>query len=187
MRLRLLVTTSLAAASLLVGSDHAAAGGGGCADEPPMVPVASTQVAMSEGCFRPGVVSITPGETLRIQNKDAMLHNIYGPGWFPGDLPPGDTMSRTFDEAGTYTFGCTLHPGMTGAVVVGDVELIAAISPAAEAALADQGAPVDDDTGSPLALLAAVGLALVIGFGSGATLGLTTGRRSRASRPTASL
>lgn len=187
MRLRLLVTTSLAAASLLVGSDHAAAGGGGCADEPPVVPVASTLVAMSEGCFRPGVVSIAPGETLRIHNKDAMLHNVYGPGWFHGDLPPGDMMSRTFDEVGTYTFGCTLHPGMTGAVVVGDVEPIAAMSPVGKAALADQGAPVDDDTGSPLALLAAVGLALVIGLGSGATLGLATGRRSRASRPTASL
>jgi hypothetical protein len=26
----------------------------------------------------------------------------------------------SFDEAGTYPFACTYHPGMTGAIVVGD-------------------------------------------------------------------
>jgi outer membrane lipoprotein SlyB len=32
----------------------------------------------------------------------------------------GDGFTASFDGSGIYPFGCTYHPGMTGAVVVGD-------------------------------------------------------------------
>ncbi len=34
----------------------------------------------------------------------------------------GETRRFRFDEAGVYPYACTLHPGMVGAVVVGDDE-----------------------------------------------------------------
>ena len=34
------------------------------------------------------------------------------------NLPPGTTGTCTFANAGTYAFRCTIHPGMTGRVVV---------------------------------------------------------------------
>jgi hypothetical protein len=48
---------------------------------------------------------------------------------------PGDGFEHLFAAAGIYPFACTLHPGMNGAVVVGDV---------AGAAMA--GAGTTDDT-----------------------------------------
>jgi hypothetical protein len=36
------------------------------------------------------------------------------------DLLEGDSIAATFDAPGVYPFACYLHPGMVGAVVVGD-------------------------------------------------------------------
>lgn len=169
MRLRLVLTAVATAAALLAGGDHAAAGGGGCRETAPTVSTAATSVAMDDFCFEPGVVTITPGETLEITNEDPVLHNVYGPGWFHGEVAPGESLSRTFDDVGTYTFACTLHPGMTGAVVVSDLEPIAATSPL----------PADDGGGDRMDVLAGIGLALLTGIASGWTLGWVAHRRDQ--------
>lgn len=155
MRAHLLLSVWLIAAALLVSTDHEA-GGRGCSDSAPIVPVAATTVVMRHSCFQPGVVTVEPGDTLEIVNDDPMLHNIYGPGWYHGDLRPGEVMSRTFHEEGTYTFACTLHPGMTGAVMVSDTEPASAMSP-----LSDGGA------GASGALAGGIGLGLLVGLGAG--------------------
>lgn len=164
MRARLLLFGWLIAAALLV-STGAAAGGGGCGDSAPLVPVAATTVVMRHSCFQPGVVTVEPGDALEIVNDDPMLHNVYGPGWYHGDLRPGEVMSRTFDEEGTYTFACTLHPGMTGAVVVSDTEPATAMSP-----LGNGGA------GASGALVRGIGLGLLVGLGAGWALRQVTRR-----------
>jgi plastocyanin len=46
-------------------------------------------------------------------------HNVTGEP-FSSDTQSEGTFSHTFDDAGTYTYRCTLHPGMEGAVVVTD-------------------------------------------------------------------
>jgi plastocyanin len=33
-------------------------------------------------------------------------------------MAPGATFSRTFSTAGTFTYHCTIHPGMVGTVSV---------------------------------------------------------------------
>jgi len=35
-----------------------------------------------------------------------------------GTLATGDSFTFTFDEPGTYTYFCELHPQMTGTIVV---------------------------------------------------------------------
>lgn len=165
MRAQLLLSAWLIAAALMVSTDHAAAGGGGCGDAAPPVPVAATTVVMRHSCFQPGVVTVEPGDTVEIVNDDPMLHNVYGPGWYHGDLRPGEVMSRTFDEEGTYTFACTLHPGMTGAVVVSDTEPASVMAP-----LSDGGA------GASGALVGGIGLGLLVGLGTGWALRRVTHR-----------
>lgn len=34
------------------------------------------------------------------------------------DLEVGATVSHTFKKSGTYTYQCTIHPGMTGKIIV---------------------------------------------------------------------
>lgn len=46
------------------------------------------------------------------------------------ELQPDTTVAYTFDKPGVYPYACALHPGMSGAIVVGDggEELAAAIA-----------------------------------------------------------
>lgn len=132
-------------------------------------------MGMSDFCFRPGAVTVSPGDTVELRNDDPVLHNLYGPGWFAGDVWPGEVVTRTFDDPGTYTFACTLHVGMTGAVVVSDVEPIAATSPIA-----------GDGSGIAAGVLAGIGVALLLGLGSGWILGWVTRRPSRTMQPASS-
>jgi plastocyanin len=78
-------------------------------------------VAMSKACFRPGILRVDPGAQIRFVNKDPLAHNVTANGWgFFEDMEEGDAFRATFGESGIYPFACTYHPGMTGAIVVGD-------------------------------------------------------------------
>jgi plastocyanin len=76
-------------------------------------------VELSMMCMTPRVLHVNSGGTVTFLNKDNMEHNLTGDGWFVDQLTPGETYERTF-VAGTHVYSCTLHPGMVGAVVVGD-------------------------------------------------------------------
>jgi plastocyanin len=52
-------------------------------------------------------------------NNDSATHTITGDGGLDsGDVATGGTYSKTFDKAGTYKYHCSIHPTMTGEVVV---------------------------------------------------------------------
>jgi plastocyanin len=53
-------------------------------------------------------------------NQDSVAHTSTsdGAGWDSGIVAPGAQYSVAFNTAGTYTYHCTIHPGMTGTVVV---------------------------------------------------------------------
>lgn len=64
-------------------------------------------------------VTIAAGETVRVVNNDTVAHT-----WtseedlFDVSLDPGDEGSFTFEEPGTYSFVCEIHPSMAGSVTV---------------------------------------------------------------------
>lgn len=161
---RLLVLLGLVSLTLVGSAGGAVAGGGGCHDPEPTED-ATTRVVMEAACMRPGIARVQPGDTVTVVNNDQMLHNLYGPAWFHGDLQPGEEASRTFTEPGTYAYACTLHPGMAGAVVVGDAELISSSAPDTDAGGLSGGAA--------MALTFAGLAALALVFAGG----LTAGRR----------
>ncbi|MGH2649950.1 MAG: cupredoxin domain-containing protein, partial [Actinomycetota bacterium] len=48
-------------------------------------------------------------------------HNISANNWgYFDDLLEGRSFTATFTDDGVYPYACTYHPGMNGAVVVGD-------------------------------------------------------------------
>ncbi|MEO8477867.1 MAG: plastocyanin/azurin family copper-binding protein, partial [Actinomycetota bacterium] len=71
----------------------------------------------------PTILRISPGDTVTFVNRDPMVHNVVANGWGHfDDLSESDRFTASFPEPGVYPFACTYHPGMTGAIVVGDGE-----------------------------------------------------------------
>ena len=97
-------------------------GGGGChraglgtTDE------TGTTVQMIDACFTPTVLRVAPGDSVTFVNRDPMVHNVTANDWGHwDDMYEGDRYTVSFDDEGIFPFACTYHPGMTGAVVVGD-------------------------------------------------------------------
>jgi plastocyanin len=64
--------------------------------------------------------TLAAGGTVTVTNNDSATHT-----WTSDDdlfnssgIDPGDSFEFTFDEAGTYTFFCSIHPNMTGSITV---------------------------------------------------------------------
>jgi plastocyanin len=125
-RLALLVPTALVGGLLF---PLVSAAGGGChpisTGEITQARAAKGEVTVTiaECSFDPAVLYAEPGTTLTWFNKDPVPHSVSGVNlaWGSEDLlQQEDTVSLTFEDEGVYPYYCVLHPGMVGAVVVGD-------------------------------------------------------------------
>jgi plastocyanin len=78
------------------------------------------QVVAKNLAFDPATVTIQAGESVTWTNQDSMNHTVVADnGEFEsGALANGATFSFKFDQAGTYTYHCSIHPSMAGTVVV---------------------------------------------------------------------
>lgn len=83
-------------------------------------PTQTTSVAVSDNQFSPASIQVSPGATVRwTWAAGSSLHNVtFTSGTSSANLDAGATFTRTFAAAGTFTYQCTLHPAMTGAVTV---------------------------------------------------------------------
>lgn len=80
----------------------------------------STKVSIVNFAFTPGEITIAAGESVTWINDDGAPHGLeYRDGVKGTDLLlPGASFSRRFDQPGTYDYNCSVHPYMTGRVVV---------------------------------------------------------------------
>ena len=118
--LRLVTVGGLVTGMLWLGAGSVAAGGGGHCDDP-TAEGTGTSVEMIGACFTPTLLRADVGETITFTNRDPMEHNVAPAGWGWGHvdaLRQGESFTAAFDEPGIYTYACSLHPGMTGAVVI---------------------------------------------------------------------
>ncbi|MFE0258292.1 plastocyanin/azurin family copper-binding protein [Streptomyces sp. NPDC059010] len=88
----------------------------------PAAQAAGHQIVMSGYAFGPRSLTITVGDTVTWTNQDTAPHDVKttsGPASFHSPmLNKGGTWSYTFTTAGTYSYVCTVHPGMTAQIVV---------------------------------------------------------------------
>jgi plastocyanin len=70
--------------------------------------------------FSPNPVSINVGDTITWTNDDGVAHNATGNGggFATGQIGAGTSKSVTFHAAGSFAYHCTIHPSMTGTVIV---------------------------------------------------------------------
>ncbi len=162
-----------------------AAAGGGCHSAMPRTAqaVAGTTVDMEGMCFLPAVLAVEPGTTVRFTNYDDVAHVVVGTGWgTTSPVAPGEGVEQRFPDPGTYAYSCYLHPGMNGAIAVGQAAPKPATATSASAS-APSPAPAALATSSTAAgvdfrLLALGGLGGAL-FGGAAGRRLQPGRRRR--------
>lgn len=68
--------------------------------------------------FVPGNLEVEAGSTVTWYNDDEVFHTISGANFDSGIMPYGASFSLRFDEPGEFPFACSIHPAMTGTVVV---------------------------------------------------------------------
>ena len=78
------------------------------------------KVSIVNFAFTPEEITIAPGESVTWTNDDGAPHGLEYNDGAPGTnlLLPGASFSRRFDQSGTYDYSCSVHPYMTGRVVV---------------------------------------------------------------------
>jgi plastocyanin len=116
------VTLVIAVAPVLVPAAAAPAwAGGGTCHDGVTDERGTTDVVLSQLCFRPTVIRVDAGVTVRWVNVDGVDHTVTGSGLTFGTydtVRAGQSVSYRFDRAGTFPYFCHLHPGMVGTVVV---------------------------------------------------------------------
>lgn len=82
--------------------------------------VATNSVEIKNFAFKPADIKISKGTTVMWTNSDSATHAIKSDtGAFGSqDIISGQTYTHTFSDAGTFAYHCSIHPSMTGSVVV---------------------------------------------------------------------
>jgi plastocyanin len=123
MRRGMLLCTIVVLAAV-AGMPGVASAGGGChgrVTENDATDQEDASIEMVDACFTATITTVDPGTPVAFVNMDEFVHNVGGNQWGHfDDIHDGETFRVSFDEAGTYPFACSYHPGMTGAIVVGD-------------------------------------------------------------------
>jgi plastocyanin len=93
----------------------------GTAVTSPTIPAEGAVVAMAGFAFNPQSITVSVGTTVSWTNADAAPHRPVGTsegGFDAGTANQGETVTFTFEEAGTFPYICEIHPNMTGEVIV---------------------------------------------------------------------
>ena len=141
-------------------------------DARPATSVGLTLAVTIEDCvFSPTVTSVPVGSTVTWTNRSFQPHEIVGSNltWGAHEKlvdAQGGSIGWTFDKAGVFAYTCMIHPGMSGAIVVGSPSLDLALD--AQTASATEPAATDDGGVTafvPAIATGGVGLALGLFIG----------------------
>jgi plastocyanin len=86
------------------------------------VAAAAAEVKIDNFSFGPGAITVPVGTTVTWTNRDDIPHTVVSaddPKVFKSKvLDTDEKFSYTFTKAGTFNYFCSVHPKMTGKVVV---------------------------------------------------------------------
>jgi plastocyanin len=74
-------------------------------------------IGVREYEFEPGTITVRGGDTVTWVWDGRATHNVVGEGFRSADQSSG-VFRHSFQQPGTYPYGCTIHPGMNGSVIV---------------------------------------------------------------------
>lgn len=165
-----------------------AVAGGSCMYDQELTDERGSEVRMTDDfCFTPTVLRVERGDTVRFVNDSSAPHTVGGVvGSFGNaheEIAAGEEISFEFPRDGVYPYVCLLHPGMAGAIVVGDgIGVVAASSVVeVEPASASGASDAAESSSRPVGAIASL-----VGAGFVAGVGLAVGtfvRRRRHGAP----
>jgi plastocyanin len=81
---------------------------------------ATVDVKIDNFSFSPATITVSVGTTVRWTNRDDIPHTVVSERetFKSKTLDTDEQYSYTFTKAGTYGYFCSIHPKMTGQVVV---------------------------------------------------------------------
>lgn len=79
-----------------------------------------TEVSIDNFSFAPQQISVKAGTTITWTNRDDIPHTVVSTDsvFKSKTLDTDEKFTTTFTKAGTYTYFCSIHPKMTGKVIV---------------------------------------------------------------------
>lgn len=104
------------AAALLLGASEAKVQPAGAGQ----AQAAAVEVKIDNFSFSPASLIVSPGTTVTWTNRDDIPHTIVSDDkiFKSKVLDTDEKFSYTFDKPGSYPYFCSIHPKMTGKVVV---------------------------------------------------------------------
>ncbi len=83
-------------------------------------PPAHDVVVVKNFSFSPATLHVRAGATVTWMNADEEPHTVVSDSgtFHSGGMDEGDRFRVTFDRPGTYRFFCSIHPHMTGTIIV---------------------------------------------------------------------
>src|SRR5579859_583175 len=110
-------TLSLAALTimLIMVAGRSSARGTTTAEDKP-----SAEIKIDNFVFSPNTVTVPAGTTIHWTNHDDIPHNVVADdkSFKSKVLDTDEAFSYTFSKPGTYSYFCSIHPKMTGKIVV---------------------------------------------------------------------
>jgi plastocyanin len=80
-------------------------------------------ISLKNFAFTPSTLTIKPGTTVTWTNEDGTSHTVVSDSGTPvpftsQTLVNGASFQFTFTRPGSYTYHCSIHPSMTGTIIV---------------------------------------------------------------------
>ncbi|MCC7009796.1 MAG: cupredoxin family copper-binding protein [Acidobacteria bacterium] len=107
-------------AAALVTVAALAAAAIGCAARPADEAPAARAVTIEAVAFSPADVRVKTGDRITWTNRDPFAHTVttVGDGFDSGSIGAGQSWTFRASRAGAFPYVCSLHPVMTGTVIV---------------------------------------------------------------------
>jgi plastocyanin len=83
-------------------------------------PVAANTISINNFAFSPSTITVSAGTEITFINNDSKTHRPIGDSnaFDFGQLAPGQSSKQTLTQAGTFPYKCSIHPSMTGTIIV---------------------------------------------------------------------
>ena len=117
-----LISVLLSAAVACSGGGYATGPGTPPPPPPPPPPTPNSVAATNSLVFTPSTLHVNAGDQVTF-SFGSVAHNVFfdAANGAPSNIDGNNantTVQRTFPTAGTYTYTCHIHPGMSGTVIV---------------------------------------------------------------------